>query len=223
MNNPILQVNNLSKKIDDQTIINNLSFDLKRHEILTIIGPSGAGKTTLLRILNGLTDYSCGKVILDGNTIKYQNKHVLSDLHNQIGIVFQSINLYPHLNVIDNITLSPLLKNKKNKDQIIMQAKKWLKILKIDNKEDRYPYQLSGGEKQRVAIARACMLNPKVLCFDEPTSALDPLLSNQVAEMIKTLTKQGMSILIITHDMEFARNCSNRMLTMKNGQLLDTI
>jgi polar amino acid transport system ATP-binding protein len=211
----VLNVNQLFITVDQNEIIKNLSFQVKKQEIVSILGPSGAGKTTLVRSLNGLTPITSGTIELNGKP--------RGDDNMEIGLVFQNFNLFPHLSVLENITLSPILRKTMNKDEIYNRAMNWLSILKLTGKEGLYPYQLSGGEKQRVAIARACILNPKLLCFDEPTSALDPQLSLEIAKLMKTLKEVGMTILIITHDMEFAKYASDRILTLDQGTITSDV
>jgi polar amino acid transport system ATP-binding protein len=211
----VLNVNRLFITVDQNEIIKNLSFQVKKQEIVSILGPSGAGKTTLVRSLNGLTPITSGIIELNGKP--------RGDDNMEIGLVFQNFNLFPHLSVLENITLSPILRKTMNKDEIFNRAMNWLSILKLTGKEGLYPYQLSGGEKQRVAIARACILNPKLLCFDEPTSALDPQLSLEIAKLMKTLKEVGMTILIITHDMEFAKYASDRILTLDQGTITSDV
>jgi polar amino acid transport system ATP-binding protein len=216
--NPILRVTNINKSIKNNPILKNIQFEIGRNQVVSILGPSGAGKTTLLRILNGLTPSDTGEVTISGQLINYQSKEALKQLPEKIGLVFQNFNLYPHLTVLENITLSSVLKNKVRKQEIEASAREWLQLLHLEDKENQYPFQLSGGEKQRVAIARAGILNPEILCFDEPTSALDPLLTQQVAKMVRELSTK-MTILIITHDMEFSKLASDRIIVMEKGSI----
>jgi polar amino acid transport system ATP-binding protein len=221
----ILTVNNITKTIKDNVILKNIQFEINKNQVVSILGPSGAGKTTLLRILNGLTTPDSGEVIINGKSINYQAKEDLKKLPESIGLVFQNFNLYPHLTVQKNITLSSLLKHKNNKANqhaIEESAREWLQLLHLEEKDQQYPFQLSGGEKQRVAIARAGILNPEILCFDEPTSALDPLLTQQVAKMVRELSTK-MTVLIITHDMEFAKLASDRILVMEKGEIIQDV
>jgi polar amino acid transport system ATP-binding protein len=215
---PILRVTNINKLIKNNPILKNIQFEIGRNQVVSILGPSGAGKTTLLRILNGLTPSDTGEVTINGQLINYQSKEALKQLPEKIGLVFQNFNLYPHLTVLENITLSSVLKNKVSKQEIEASAREWLQLLHLEDKENQYPFQLSGGEKQRVAIARAGILNPEILCFDEPTSALDPLLTQQVAKMVRELSTK-MTILIITHDMEFSKLASDRIIVMEKGSI----
>ncbi len=222
----ILKVSHLKKVIQNQTILNDISFEIVNKEIISIIGHSGAGKTTLLRTLNGLTDITHGSIIYDNIKIdenKKLSKRDLETLHTNIGLVFQNFNLFPHLNILENLTIALTLKYKKDKIKIVQKAKYWLKLLELENKANHFPYQLSGGEKQRVAIARACMLNPKIICFDEPTSALDPHLVSELTAIIKQLQKANLTIIIITHDMNFAEMISDRVITLEKGTILSDI
>lgn len=200
----MLEVKNLSKAYSGRPILKDISFTLKDGQIMTIVGPSGAGKTTLLRIIAGLESKDSGQILIDGK----------EDL-TQVGVVFQDFNLFPNLNVLDNITLAPRLVLKKDCIEAEKEAMQLLEQLKMSGREKQYPFQLSGGQKQRVAIARALAMKPKILCYDEPTSALDPNLRAEVEKMIINLKKTGLTQLIITHDLVFAKNVADQMLKVK--------
>lgn len=201
----MLEVKNLSKEFNGHQILRDISFTLKDGEIMTIVGPSGAGKTTLLRIIAGLETKDSGEILIDGKP--YDS--------GKVGVVFQDYNLFPNLNVLQNITLAPTLVLKKSKTEAEQDARLLLKRLQMSGREQQYPYELSGGQKQRVAIARALAMKPRILCYDEPTSALDPNLRKEVEEMILSLKKSGLTQLIITHDLNFAENVADQMLKVR--------
>ena len=201
----MLEVKNLCKEFNNRPILKDISFTLKDGEIMTIVGPSGAGKTTLLRIIAGLETKDSGEILIDGKPYDPGN----------VGVVFQDFNLFPNLNVLQNITLAPTMVLKESKAEAEQNAQKLLDQLQMNGREKQYPYQLSGGQKQRVAIARALAMNTRILCYDEPTSALDPNLRKEVEKMILDLKKSGLTQLIITHDLTFAKNVADQMLKVQ--------
>ncbi len=201
----MLEVKNLYKEFNNRPILKDISFTLKDGEIMTIVGPSGAGKTTLLRIIAGLETKDSGEILIDGKPYDPGN----------VGVVFQDFNLFPNLNVLQNITLAPTMVLKESKAEAEQNDQKLLDQLQMNGREKQYPYQLSGGQKQRVAIARALAMNPRILCYDEPTSALDPNLRKEVEKMILDLKKSGLTQLIITHDLTFAKNVADQMLKVQ--------
>lgn len=201
----MLEVKNLCKEFNNRPILKDISFTLKDGETMTIVGPSGAGKTTLLRIIAGLETKDSGEILIDGKPYDPGN----------VGVVFQDFNLFPNLNVLQNITLAPTMVLKESKAEAEQNAQKLLDKLQMNGREKQYPYQLSGGQKQRVAIARALAMNPRILCYDEPTSALDPNLRKEVEKMILDLKKSGLTQLIITHDLTFAKNVADQMLKVQ--------
>lgn len=206
----MLEVKNLAKSFGNRQILQNMNFSLKDGEILTVVGPSGAGKTTLLRIVAGLETADAGSMSLDGE--KYE---LSQEERGAVGVVFQDFNLFPNMSVLENITLAPQLALKEDKKAAETKAKELLAKLQMADKGGLYPYQLSGGQKQRVAIARALAMQPKMLCYDEPTSALDPALRDQVADLILSLKESGLTQLIITHDMDFAKKVADQVLEVK--------
>ncbi|KQL33057.1 polar amino acid ABC transporter ATP-binding protein [Bacillus sp. FJAT-25509] len=216
----MLKVNNLTKQFNKQTVLNEVSFEVNKGEIVTLLGQSGAGKTTILRCINGLESFDGGSIEIDGQMIK--SKKDLLKVRKNVGLVFQNYNLFPHKTVIENIIEAPILVLSMNKEEATKRAMDLLEQVGLSDKANSLPDELSGGQQQRVAIARACALQPKILCFDEPTSALDPELTNGIAEIMKKLAKDGMSILVITHDMEFASNVSTRTLLVKEGKVLES-
>ena len=233
----LLEVRNIKKNFGKNEVLKGIDFDLEKGEVLTIIGSSGSGKTTLLRCLNYLEVPDNGKIVVNGDTVFYSEEQEnyteenIRDLRLRFGLVFQSFNLFPQYTVLDNVMLAPKLRVKegiKNKKiplqekgeamrRIREKAYELLEMVGLSNKVDSYPFQLSGGQQQRVAIARALAMEPDILCFDEPTSALDPELTVEVLRVIKDLKKAGKTMIIVTHEMEFARNVSDRIIYMRDG------
>ncbi len=201
----MLEVKNLYKEFNNRPILKDISFTLKDGDIMTIVGPSGAGKTTLLRIIAGLETKDSGEILIDSQA--YDS--------GKVGVVFQDYNLFPNLNVLQNITLAPTMVLKESKEEANKKAYELLNRLQMNGREKQYPYELSGGQKQRVAIARALAMKPRILCYDEPTSALDPNLRKEVGKMILGLKKSGLTQLIITHDLQFAENVADQMLKVQ--------
>ena len=208
----MLEVQELKKSFGGRQILDGVDLTVKDGEILCIVGPSGAGKTTLLRCITGLEAADSGKFLINGRPFDPQGTDRSDSV---IGVVFQDFNLFPNLTVLENVTLAPTLVLKKAKAAAQQAAENLLKELGWDGNGDLYPYQLSGGQKQRVAIARALAMKPKILCYDEPTSALDPNLRDEVAKLILGLKKDGMTQLVVTHDMEFAQKVADDILQVK--------
>ncbi|MDK2587417.1 amino acid ABC transporter ATP-binding protein [Romboutsia sedimentorum] len=211
----MLKVSNLNKSFNKNKVLNNISFELNKGEIGVLLGKSGAGKTTILRCINGLENFDSGQIIVDGETIDTSKD--IYKLRGKVGMVFQNFNLFPHLTVLENIIQSPVNVFKIKKQEAIKSAKELLKLVDLENKIDSYPCELSGGQQQRVAIARACALMPKVLCFDEPTSALDKDTIKNVVNIMNKLKLNGMTILIITHDVDFANEVYDKIININNG------
>lgn len=202
----MLELKAISKYYGRRLILDQLDLTVNDGEILAIVGPSGAGKTTLLRCISGLERIDSGQILLDGQAFDpFDNQ----DKDSVIGVVFQDFQLFPNLSVLDNITLAPMLALKQTKDAAEKQARALLERLALTGKETLYPYQLSGGQKQRVALARALAMKPKILCYDEPTSALDPDLRQEVEKLILGLKADGMTQIVVTHDLEFAENIAD--------------
>lgn len=212
----MLKVSNLNKSFNKNKVLNNISFELNKGEIGVLLGKSGAGKTTILRCINGLENFDSGQIIVDGEIIDTSKD--IYKLRGKVGMVFQNFNLFPHLNVLENIIQSPVNIFKVKKQEAIKSAKELLKLVDLENKIDSYPCELSGGQQQRVAIARACALMPKVLCFDEPTSALDKDTIKNVVNIMNKLKSNGMTILIITHDVDFANEVCDKIININNGE-----
>lgn len=208
----MLELKNISKSFGNKVILNNLNLEVKDGEILCIVGQSGGGKTTLLSCISGLEKIDGGQILIDGQVFDpYTNENNDS----VIGVVFQEYNLFPHLTVLQNVTLAPTMVLKKKKEIAENEAKNLLNGLALEGKEGLYPFQLSGGQKQRVAIARALAMKPQILCYDEPTSALDPGLTATVKDIVLNLKKEGMTQIIVTHDMDFAEEIADNILKVK--------
>ncbi len=225
----ILQVNKLKKNFDDLQVLKDISLSVDNGEIISIIGSSGSGKSTLLRCLNRLETIDSGEIIIDGDTmvssasgkVKYADDAVLKKIRMKTGLVFQSFNLFPHYSVLRNITEAPINVAGLSKEEAEKTAYELLEKLGLSEKAMSYPYQLSGGQSQRVSIARALALKPKILFFDEPTSALDPELTGEVLKVIRSLTSLNMTMIIVTHEMGFAKEISNRMIFMDQGLIVE--
>ncbi|KDP19938.1 polar amino acid ABC transporter ATP-binding protein [Oenococcus oeni] len=207
----MLKIENLTKSYENKVVFKKLNLEINDGEVLSIVGPSGIGKTTLLKIIAGLCGADSGKMVIDGQKINVTEKNQNA----LIGVIFQDFNLFPQYTVLGNITLAPRIVKNIETDQANSKAKKILDELGIGDKADLYPYQLSGGQKQRVAIARALAMEPKILAYDEPTSALDEFSTGQVVEVIKELKKRGVTQMVITHDMPFAKKISDRIFDFK--------
>lgn len=225
-----LIVENLSKSFGDNKVFENVSFSIEKGEIVCIKGRSGEGKTTLLRCLTTLETPDKGSIKINdqylyecvNGRVETASKEELQKIRQQIGLVFQNFNLYPHMTVMENLTLAPNFLRKNSKEVIEQRAVELLRQLGMDGKENSYPYQLSGGQQQRVAVARACMLNPSILCFDEPTSALDEDTRGQITQIIRTLASQGIAIIIVTHDNAFVDEIAERVITMSEGSISES-
>ena len=216
----ILKVNNLSKKFDDITVLDNLSLSVKKGEVVVIVGPSGCGKSTFLRCLNGLEDIDEGEVLLGEEKVN-PNKKNLSRTRERIGMVFQSYDLFPHKTILQNITLAPIKVKKRKKAEVEEEAIKLLDRVGLLSKKDSYPRQLSGGQKQRVAVVRALIMHPEVLLLDEITAALDPEMVREVLDVVLSLAKEGRTMLIVTHEMAFAKAVADRVIFLENGKIVE--
>ena len=225
----ILSVKNLEKKFGNLTVLKDISFDINDGEIISIIGSSGSGKSTLLRCMNQLETITSGTITIDGKTLVetkngtpvYAGKDVLKEILMETGFVFQNFNLFPHYSVLRNVMEAPVCVAGVPKKQAEKKARELLKKLGLETKADAYPCELSGGQSQRVSIARALALEPKILFFDEPTSALDPELTGEVLKVIKSLTDLHITMVIVTHEMAFAKEISDRIIFMDKGVIIE--
>ena len=210
----------LTKKFGDNEVLTKLNVNVEQGEVISIIGPSGSGKSTFLRCLNGLETITDGHVYIDDFDIA-GNELNIDKLRERIGMVFQSFNLFPHLKVIENITLAPVTLRKMKREEAKKVARELLDKVGLLDKQDVYPSSLSGGQKQRVAIARALAMNPEVMLFDEPTSALDPEMVGEVLQVMKDLAKDGMTMVVVTHEMGFAKEVCKRVIFMAEGKIVE--
>lgn len=216
----MIKVDGLKKHFGKLEVLKGIDLNVEQGEVLCLIGPSGSGKSTLLRCLNRLEDIDGGSVIIDGDSISDQKINI-NRVREKIGMVFQSFNLFPHLSVIDNITLAPVELKKMSKEEARKKAVELLAKVGLENKANEYPDRLSGGQKQRVAIARALAMNPEILLFDEPTSALDPEMVGEVLQVMKELANEGMTMVVVTHEMGFAREVADRVIFMDGGYIVE--
>ena len=218
----IITVDRINKTFDNGVhALCDFSTQIRRSEVLVIIGPSGSGKSTFLRCLNGLERIDSGTITVDGTPLDDNKKNQL-EIRKEVGMVFQSFNLFPHMTVLDNVTLAQRLVRKKNRNEAIEMSMELLNKVNIAEKAGSYPSQLSGGQQQRVAIARALAMMPKVMLFDEATSALDPEMIGEVLDVMKNLAKEGMTMIAVTHEMGFAREVSNRVVFMEDGKIVES-
>lgn len=201
----LLEIKNLKKSFNDNVVLKDISLNVDKGEVLAIIGPSGSGKSTLLRCITDLEEEDSGVINFDGT----------------FGLVFQNFNLFPHHSVMKNITNAPIRVQKRKKDEVYEHARELLKKMGLEDKEDAYPCELSGGQQQRVSIARALAMNPDILFFDEPTSALDPELTGEILTVIKELAREHMTMVIVTHEMSFARNVADKIIFMDDGVIVE--
>ena len=225
----LLEMNHIKKSFDGQEVLKDISIHVDEGEVLSIIGPSGSGKSTMLRCATMLETIDDGEIIYlgdkaafskDGHAV-YAKAADLKKIHSYYGLVFQNFNLFPHYSVIKNITDAPLRVQKRIKSEVYADARELLKKMGLEDKENAYPYQLSGGQQQRVSIARALAMKPKILFFDEPTSALDPELTGEILKIIKNPAAEKMTMVIVTHEMNFAKNVSDYVVFMDNGVIVE--
>lgn len=225
----LLEMNHIRKAFDGVTVLQDISIAVEEGEILSIIGPSGSGKSTLLRCATMLETIDGGEIVYLGKKASWAEdgkaefppKQELKEIQSYFGLVFQNFNLFPHMSVLQNITDAPIRVQKRNKEEVYKEARELLAKMGLSDKEDAYPCQLSGGQCQRVAIARALALNPKILFFDEPTSALDPELTGEVLKVIRSLAELDITMVIVTHEMQFARDISDRIIFMDGGYIVE--
>lgn len=221
----MLSITGLKKSFGKEKILKDINLEVNDGDVTVIVGPSGSGKTTLLRCINILEKCDDGTIKINDDYIckdgKYADKKELKEYRKQIGLVFQDFNLFPHMSVMENMIEAPQKVLRKTKSESIDQCRSILELLGLEKKEQSYPGELSGGQKQRVAIGRALMMSPSLMCFDEPTSALDPGLVDDVTKLIRDLASKGMSILIITHDMNFSKKVADNIVSIKNGVIVN--
>jgi polar amino acid transport system ATP-binding protein len=216
----VIQVTNLEKEFHNLKVLKGIDVEIKQGEVVVVIGPSGSGKSTFLRCLNLLETPTAGEIIFEGTSITDKHNDI-NKLREKMGMVFQQFNLFPHMTVLENITLAPCKVKKQAKAEAEENALGLLKRIGLEDKAKAYPNQLSGGQKQRVAIARALAMSPDVMLFDEPTSALDPEMVGEVLDVMKELASEGMTMVVVTHEMGFAKEVSNRVLFMDEGKILE--
>jgi general L-amino acid transport system ATP-binding protein len=217
----IVGIAGLNKWFGDFHVLRDIDVDVARGERIVICGPSGSGKSTFIRCINALEEFQEGRIVVDGIELGPQLRRV-DEVRRDVGMVFQSFNLFPHLTVLENCTLAPIWVRHMPKKDAEAAAMKYLERVKIPHQANKYPAQLSGGQQQRVAIARALTMNPKVMLFDEPTSALDPEMVKEVLDTMVDLAREGMTMLVVTHEMGFAREVANRIVFMDAGQIIET-
>jgi glutamate transport system ATP-binding protein len=210
----------VNKHFGDLHVLKDIDLTVHKGEVVVVIGPSGSGKSTLCRTINRLETFESGSISLDGQPLPEEGKE-LARLRSDVGMVFQSFNLFAHKTVVENVTLGPLKVRGQKKAQADKRARELLDRVGVANQAEKYPAQLSGGQQQRVAIARALAMNPKVMLFDEPTSALDPEMINEVLDVMTTLAKEGMTMVVVTHEMGFARRAANRVVFMADGEIVE--
>lgn len=217
----MIKVQNLNKSFNKNAVLKDINLEINKGEVVAIIGPSGSGKSTLLRCMNLLETPSNGKVIFEGKELTHKNIN-LSELRQKMGMVFQNFNLFPHKTVLENVILAPKLLKKVDLKKLEIEGKALLKKVGLEEKANAYPSQLSGGQKQRVAIARALAMHPDVILFDEPTSALDPEVVYEVLKVMKDLTKEGMTMVVVTHEMGFAKDVGDKVIFMADGYVVES-
>lgn len=216
----MLKIKDLHKNFKDLRVLQGISTEIQEGEVVCIIGPSGSGKSTFLRCLNRLEEATSGEILVNGQSINAPTANI-NKIREEMGMVFQRFNLFPHLTVLDNIMLAPLKVLQMNKADAIERGEALLEKVGLSDKRDNYPDQLSGGQQQRVAIARALAMEPKVMLFDEPTSALDPEMVGEVLQVMRNLAREGMTMVVVTHEMAFAREVGSRVLFMDQGRIVE--
>ncbi|HHV09142.1 MAG TPA: amino acid ABC transporter ATP-binding protein [Clostridiales bacterium] len=216
----ILEIKHLKKEFDNTPVLNDISLDIHKGEVVVVLGPSGCGKSTLLRCINGLEGIQEGEILLNGDLISNQKKS-MHLVRQHIGMVFQSYDLFPHMTVLDNILLGPKKAQKRKKEEAAAEAEELLKRIGLYEKKKAYPRQLSGGQKQRVAIVRALCMHPKVMLFDEVTAALDPEMVREVLDVMLELAREGSTMVIVTHEMQFARAIADRIIFLDEGNIVE--
>lgn len=217
----MIEANNVTKKFNDLVVFQDITVNVNKGEVLVIIGPSGSGKSTFLRCLNHLEEVDEGTILIENEKLDYKNKESLRNITLKMGMVFQNFNLFPHMTALENVMAAPITVKKEDKKSVKERGEKLLTKVGLADKMDYYPSKLSGGQKQRVAIARALAMNPDIMLFDEPTSALDPELVGEVLNVMKDLATDGMTMVVVTHEMGFAREVADRVIFMDGGKIVE--
>jgi glutamate transport system ATP-binding protein len=217
---PLVELTNVNKRFGDLHVLKDIDLTVHAGEVVVVIGPSGSGKSTLCRAINRLEPIDDGRITIEGEELPAEGKG-LARLRSEVGMVFQSFNLFAHKSVLDNVTLGPMRVKGKKKEEAVARGRELLDRVGIGNQAEKMPAQLSGGQQQRVAIARALAMEPKVILFDEPTSALDPEMINEVLDVMIQLAQEGMTMVVVTHEMGFARRAANRVVFMDEGQIVE--
>lgn len=216
----MIKIENLNKYFGEKHVLKDINLEIKKGEVVALIGPSGSGKSTLVRCIDYLEEPTSGSIYIDGENIAKAGKYI-DRIRQKIGMVFQHFNLFPHKTVMENITLAPLLTGKLTKDEAEKKAMELLKTMELLDKKDAYPNSLSGGQKQRIAIARALAMEPEIMLFDEATSALDPEMVGEVLSVMKYLAETGMTMIVVTHEMAFAKQVADRVIFMADGEIVE--
>tara|TARA_Y100000996_G_scaffold318682_1_gene254837 strand:- start:587 stop:1321 length:735 start_codon:yes stop_codon:yes gene_type:complete len=220
MSNSIIQIKNVDKWFGDFQVLKNINLEVEKNKKIVVCGPSGSGKSTLIRCINRLEEHQKGSIIVDGNELTEDTKNI-EQIRAEVGMVFQQFNLFPHLSILDNCTLAPIWVKKMPKKDAEELAINQLKQVQIDDQAYKYPGQLSGGQQQRCAIARALCMEPKIMLFDEPTSALDPEMIKEVLDAMVNLAKAGMTMIVVTHEMGFAKEVADEVIFMDEGMIVE--
>ena len=220
MSEPIIKINDVNKWFGDFQVLKNINLDVKPKQKIVVCGPSGSGKSTLIRCINRLEEHQEGTIIVDGNELNENTKNI-EEIRAEVGMVFQQFNLFPHLSILDNCTLAPIWVKKMPKKDAEVLALKHLEKVQIADQAYKYPGQLSGGQQQRCAIARALCMEPKIMLFDEPTSALDPEMIKEVLDAMVNLAKAGMTMIVVTHEMGFAKEVADEVIFMDEGMIVE--
>jgi glutamate transport system ATP-binding protein len=220
LGSPLVVLSDVDKHFGELYVLQKINLTVRRGEVVVIVGPSGSGKSTLCRVINRLEPIESGTITIDGQNLPEEGK-ALAQLRADVGMVFQSFNLFAHKTVLDNVTLGPIKVRKKRATEAKKRGMELLKRVDVESQAEKYPAELSGGQQQRVAIARALAMDPKVIMFDEPTSALDPEMVNEVLDVMVSLARQGMTMIVVTHEMGFARKAAHRVVFMDDGQIIE--
>jgi len=220
MPDPIIQIKNMNKWFGDFQVLKDINLDVEKNKKIVVCGPSGSGKSTLIRCINRLEEHQKGSIVVDGTELTEETKNI-EQIRAEVGMVFQQFNLFPHLSILDNCTLAPIWVKKLPKKEAEDLALKQLKQVQIDDQAHKYPGQLSGGQQQRCAIARALCMEPKIMLFDEPTSALDPEMIKEVLDAMVNLAKAGMTMIVVTHEMGFAKEVADEVIFMDEGMIVE--